>query len=729
MKSLHGAILPGLFTGFLVVILSVSFSLLIFRGPLAPFLEKGIAMSIITAVVTGLAWTLFGQIRPTVAMADEDTAPVIALLGAFIVAATPEHWSAEQMFASVASAIVLSTLFSGLGLVLFGSLRLGTSIQYLPHSVMGGYFAAIGWLLLAGGFGTTTPGTAYDYTEFSSLLNTSAAWSWGPALLVTATLLLLKKRIPKTWLFPGVVLLFSTAWYMASFAAGHSVEELMASGLLIGPFTETRLDLANPLFSMAQGDVNWSAVFANPGSMLTVFLMSVLSLMFCIHGLGLFNSTDPDMNRELKLAGVANVFNGLGGGVIGLPSYGMSTLSSDLGADQSVWPGLLTVAVVGAVALFGLELVEHTPRFVLGGLLMVLGIQLLDEWILKARHRFSLLEYALIPAILLVSVGIGFLEGVLVGLVAAVLLFVVKYSRTDVIRFTAPGNEINSNVDRNMTSGQILESQGDCALVIGLQGFLFFGTAGRVYQSLKQSQSERLGRPLKYLVIDFGQVSGIDASASLNFCKIEHMAVKASFDIVFAGIDEALLDRLRLDGFGTQSPETLWVFPDLDRALEWTENKILADAGQQGGFNSCFEQLFPFLESRERLEIFQRFLEERKVTAGQVLTSEGDDSTELFFIETATASAYITQPDGVQIRVRTTEQGTVYGELGFYLSSPRTASVQTDSEGRVFVLSQTALKRLETEHSEIAAGLHRFMARLLSERLLNTTQTLKALLL
>lgn len=713
-----------------MVILSVSFALLIFSGPLASLLPHGIAMSIVTALVAGLAWTLFGQVRPMVAMADEDTAPVIALLAMFVAAAIPADAPADQLLASVLAAIVISTLLAGGGLALIGVLRLGASMQYLPHSVMGGYFSAIGWLLLYGGFGATAPGTGGGYAEIGDLTNRTEAWSWVPALVVTASLMLLKGRVPRARLVPGVVLIACLLWFGLARIAGQDLQDLEDAGLLIGPFAVTHLDLFNPLAGLGSGGANWSAVFSNPGSILTIFLMSALSLMFCIHGLGLLHRVDPDMNRELKLAGAANMLNGLCGGMTGLPSYGMSSLSRELGADRSIWPGLVTIAVVLTVALLGLDLVALAPRFVLGGLLMYLGVQLLDEWLLQARQRFSPVEYAIIPVILLVSAGVGFLQGILVGLVAAVILFVVKYSRTRVIRFRASGSEINSNVDRNMVAEDLLESHGVQTLVFGLQGFLFFGTAGRVYEALKQELRQHRQSPLNYFIIDFAQVSGVDASAALNLRKIELLAARTPFQLCLAGIDDHLLERLRQGGFGMENPAALHVFPDLDRALEWTENCILADVAREETLRkSCFEQMLPFLGSAERLDVLRQYLEQRPVRAGEVLTREGAESTELFFIETVAASAYIARSDGSRIRVRTTEQGTVYGELGFYLSTRRTATIQTDNEGTVYVLSQEALKRLEKEHPETAAGLHRFMARLLSERLLNTTQTLRAMLL
>ena len=123
------------------------------------------------------------------------------------------------------------------------------------------------------------------------------------------------------------------------------------------------------------------------------------------------------------------------------------------------------------------------------------------------------------------------------------------------------------------------------------------------------------------------------------------------------------------------------------------------------------------------------YLERREVDAGFTLTEQGDETSELFFVETCSVSAYIRQPDGGMLRVRTTEHGTVYGELGFYLGTPRSASVITDEAGVVYALSPDMADKLEREHPNIAAALHKFLANILSERLLYTTQSLKAVTL
>ncbi|MGB5743189.1 MAG: cyclic nucleotide-binding domain-containing protein, partial [Sedimenticolaceae bacterium] len=83
---------------------------------------------------------------------------------------------------------------------------------------------------------------------------------------------------------------------------------------------------------------------------------------------------------------------------------------------------------------------------------------------------------------------------------------------------------------------------------------------------------------------------------------------------------------------------------------------------------------------------------------------------------------------GEAFRIRQTGPGTVLGELGFYRSAPRSASVVAETAGTAYRLTTESLQRMETEHPELAAALHRFIADLLAERLLRTTHTLERVL-
>ena len=113
---------------------------------------------------------------------------------------------------------------------------------------------------------------------------------------------------------------------------------------------------------------------------------------------------------------------------------------------------------------------------------------------------------------------------------------------------------------------------------------------------------------------------------------------------------------------------------------------------------------------------------------GEELAAQGEPSDEMFLLQSCTASVFLDTGSGKRHRIRRAGAGTVFGEVGFYLGSPRTASVVIDEGGDLYVLSQEANRRLEAEHPHIAAALHKFMIRVITRRLQLTTTTLQAVL-
>ena len=218
--ALSHALLPGFFSGTLVVILSVSFASLIFSGPLSAYIVEGISLAITTAIIVGLVVSLFSRCKPVIAMMDEDTAPVLALMAAFVVAALPAATPSAEFFVTALAAIVATTLFTGVGLTLLGMLRFGAFIQFLPHSVMGGYFSAVGWLLVAGGMGMVVDAPLGDWKNLTGLLSIEGLMKWLPAVVLAVFLMTMKQRIPRNVLLPSTILLAIIGWYLLLWIGG-----------------------------------------------------------------------------------------------------------------------------------------------------------------------------------------------------------------------------------------------------------------------------------------------------------------------------------------------------------------------------------------------------------------------------------------------------------------------------------------------------------------------------
>jgi SulP family sulfate permease len=170
------------------------------------------------------------------------------------------------------------------------------------------------------------------------------------------------------------------------------------------------------------------------------------------------------------------------------------------------------------------------------------------------------------------------------------------------------------------------------------------------------------------------------------------------------------------------------VMPDLDRGIEWCEEHMLKGQSLAVDQMGIMEQLAGYLPAPGDHKILANYMEHRVVAPGDVLARQDDPSDEMFLLQSCTASVFLDTGSGKQHRIRRAGSGTVFGEVGFYLGTVRTASVIVDQGGDLYVLSQDANARLEQEHPQITAAMHKFMIRVITRRLQLTTTTLQAVL-
>jgi SulP family sulfate permease len=100
----------------------------------------------------------------------------------------------------------------------------------------------------------------------------------------------------------------------------------------------------------------------------------------------------------------------------------------------------------------------------------------------------------------------------------------------------------------------------------------------------------------------------------------------------------------------------------------------------------------------------------------------------LYFIEAGQATAQLEYEDGRVVRLRTMKGGVIVGAVGLYLGIPASASVVADQPTTLYYLSVDRLDEMEEAEPQLAATFHRFVAQLLSERLVSATDTLQAVL-
>ena len=322
---------------------------------------------------------------------------------------------------------------------------------------------------------------------------------------------------------------------------------------------------------------------------------------------------------------------------------------------------------------------------------------------------------------------IGFLEGVGLGLVLAIVLFVVDYSRINPVKHALTGTTFHSNVTRPYQHQELLRQKGDSLHILELQGFVFFGTTQRVLDLARQRIDNGNLPPVRFLVLDFRAVKGFDSSAALGFEKMKQLTRARAITLVLTHLSPQIQRQIRV--VLREGEKDTKVFADLDHGIEWCEDQIIvtsASPDSRAEHLTMMRQLEESLPSSVTSADVMAYFEDKRAEKGEYLIRQGDDSA-LYLIETGKVTVQLECADGKIIRLRTIRSGTVVGELGLYLGRKASASVIADESCKFFYLAPKKLREMEDNAPEIASAFHKFVGRILSERLIDTNDALEAL--
>jgi SulP family sulfate permease len=374
--------------------------------------------------------------------------------------------------------------------------------------------------------------------------------------------------------------------------------------------------------------------------------------------------------------------------------------------------------------------VSFVPQFVCGGLLFFLGLTFLWEWTYEARRTLTAADYGVVILILAVVGAVGYPEGVGVGIVAAIIMFIHNYSRVDVVTHSFSGVDLRSNVDRSVRDLRFLREQGGQIYVLRLQGFIFFGTANHLLHEVRLRAAESGLPPLKFVIMDFRRVTGLDASAIFSLSKVQNLARKQGFCLLMTQVSQQIISQLEQGGLNASRGDLFKLLPDLDHALEWCEDRLLSGRSvtSNGHSPKLEEQLKEAWPAGVETRWLIPYLERLEVPSATHLIRQSEQSESLYFVESGRVTAQLEFEDGRTLRLRTMGPGTVVGEVGLFLRGTRTASVVTNQPCTVYRLSVTSLERMSRENPDLALAFHRYVICLLGERLTSSTALLRGII-
>lgn len=713
----------GMIAGMSAVIIEFSLAALIFSGDLSRFITRGVGIMLFGLVVFNVVVTVLSAYPGIISIPQELPVAILALSAAGISRAMEGFASPEEIFMTVIGALVVTTLATGILFLVLGWFDLGRLIRFIPYPVFGGFLGGTGYLLIVGAMGVMT-----DSHEINHWMTQDMLIKWLPGVLLGFLMLYARRQLEKfqaiLFLLVGATLTF----YLILSATGTGMAEAASQGWIIDSFTDEKL--WDPISLADISLINWPVIASQATSLGTVLIISTIALLLHISALEHTARTYLDLNREMRAAGVANLFAAFGGSPVGYQTLGLTSLSVRMGSNTR-FVGFIVAAMGVITLIMGQSLLGLFPKFILGGMIFFLGLEFLADWIYDAWFTLPRTDYVLMLIILGVVVGFGFLEGVFAGIFLALILFVINYSRVDIVKQSMSGSNYHSNVDRAIMHHRVISELGDQIFILKLQGFIFFGTANNLFDQVYDRLGNKELMGLHFIVLDFRLVTRLDVSAMNSFAKMQQLVEGNNVTIVFTNLSPKLHNMLKIGGFEIENDRVFRIFSDLDHGVEWCEDQLLISSSKTQKLDRD-DTLPKMLESAFPKELNYKkligLMEKKNYKGGEYLIRQDSQPEEVYFVESGRVTAQLENKDGDSIRLRTMGAGTIVGEMSFLLGLPASASVVVERPSTIYSFTKKDLKKLEKKEPEMANAFHKMVTRLLGERLSNTTRTLRTLM-
>lgn len=712
-------LVSGSIVGILAVTYAISFSTIAFVGEFAPLLDRAIGIGLFSAAVMASVISVTATYPGTIGGPQDIAAAVLALALGSAAMSLPTDASADQVFAMAYSTLAIASALTATAFLVLGYFRLGNLARFIPYPVMAGFLAATGWLLIKGALGLMT-GAPLGWNNLERLADTGTMFVWVPGIALGLLMLSFVRRFRQPLLIPGLVGGTLVLFYLTLTLSGLTPDDARQAGWLLGPFPgQGFAGSIDPTLVLAAGV--WPDL-RTLTEIITVMLISVFGMLLNVSGVEAATRQSIDLNRDLISSSLANFAACLGGGIVGYQQLSLTVLANRLGANNR-FVGLIAACVCALAFFFGASVLGYVPKILVGGIVAFLGFDLLLGFLLQEWKKLPLVEFTIIVLIVAVAASIGFLEGIAIGIIAGMTIFIITYSKIGIVRQELRCDGLRSNVERSSDEAAILKQHGAGTVVLELQGYLFFGTASQFFEAVRQKVSDpRHG--LNHAIVNFRRVTGLDSSAIDSFVKLARFMQDHHVELIFTGLPDSIETRLRASDISVRT------FQNLDSGIEWCEQDMLDRFGRDLTIqkkslvdilaNDCFTPA----EARTALE----YLEVCSFDPGEFMLKQGSQSNDILFIEEGRVTVQLNAFDREVRRLRAMAPGTSVGEIGHYLELPRTASVVADQPCRAWRLTEAAMARMEREQPALAVAFHKFMARRLSQKLADTTRLLDSIL-
>ncbi|MBN2656876.1 MAG: sodium-independent anion transporter, partial [Spirochaetales bacterium] len=384
--------------------------------------------------------------------------------------------------------LFFSTIIAGILLILFGLLKLGNLLKYIPHPLITGFTSGIALVIFStqikDALGLSLEKVPADFLEKWSLFLSHAGelnpYSLGLTLASISIILILRKvtkRIPGSF----IAIIFLS---------------------LVAALFRLPVETVGSLYGSIPRSFHLGIPALDPGA-LPAYLQAGLAIALLGGMESLLSATVADgmisgnhrSNTELIAQGIANIVSPLFGGI---PATGAlaRTAANVKNGGRTPLAGIVHALTLLSIMLFFGPFAVYIPMAALAGILIVVAYDMSELHTFKAYLKGNMYDRIILLVTFLLTVFVDLVAAIEVGIVLSSLLFMKRMSDIAEKRID---NVVDLDVIDDYSS--LPESIG----IYEISGPLFFASARRYIELMKE-----VGIRKKVIIIRMRHVAFID---------------------------------------------------------------------------------------------------------------------------------------------------------------------------------------------------------------------------
>ena len=484
-RNLRGDVFGGITAAIVALPLALAFG--VSAGAGVP--GVGAINGLYGAIFVGFFAALFGGTPSQISGPTGPMTVVMATVFTKLVADNPDT--------GVAMAFTV-VMLGGLFQILFGVLRLGKYITLMPYTVISGFMSGIGIIIILiqiapllgyEGYG----GVVESVRHIPEVIANPIAASTALGLLTLAIVFSSPAKLNRIIPAPLLALVACTVLSVTLFSNTDIIR--------IGDIPIGLPALQLPSFSLdnLQTMIGYGLMLATLGAIDSLLTSLVADNV---------TRTQHNSDRELIGQGIGNMVSGLFGGLPGAGATMRTVINFRAGGKTPI-SGMIHALLLLVIVLGAGPLTESIPQAVLAGILIKVGIDIIDWGFLKRAHKLSLKATGIMYGVMFLTVFVDLITAVAVGVFVANLLTVQRLAELQVGGIETISDPADADVHLSSEEKALMKKAQGRILLLSLGGPMSFGAAKAI--------SRRMSIIEKYdaLLLDLTDVPMIGVTAAL----------------------------------------------------------------------------------------------------------------------------------------------------------------------------------------------------------------------